>query len=79
VNLTVAVTTVFAALLGAYIGYSSAGIGGAILYGAFFGVGGRLLGLLVTRTAVLIRRRWWVALGATAVIVAAALTWGVYL
>jgi len=79
VNVIVVVATILTALLGTYFGYSSAGIGGAILYAVLIGIGGRLLGLLVTRTAVLIRRWWWVALAATAVIAAGALTWGVYL
>jgi hypothetical protein len=79
VKVTVAVTTVLAALLGIYVGYSSAGVGGAILHGVLIGAGGRLLGLLVTRTAVLVRRWWWVVLASTVVIVATALTWNVYL
>ena len=78
-NMTVLVTTVLAALLGIYLGYISAGVGGAILHGVLIGAGGSLLGLLVTRTAVLIRRWWWVVLATTAMIAAAALTWNVYL
>ena len=78
-NPTVVVTTVLAALLGIYFGYTSAGIGSAILHGVLLGAGGSLLGLLIIRTAVLIRRWWWALLAATAVIVAAALTWNVYL
>jgi hypothetical protein len=79
VNRTVVVTTVLATLLGIFFGYNSAGIGGAILHGVLIGVGGILFGLLVTRTAVLIRRWWWVVLSGTAVIIAAILTWNVYL
>jgi hypothetical protein len=79
VNRTVAVTTVLATLLGIFFGYNSAGVGGAILHGVLIGVGGILLGLLVTRTAVLLRRWWWVVLTATAVIIAATLTWNVHL
>jgi hypothetical protein len=75
----VAVTTILAALLGAYIGYGMAGIGGAIFYGALIGVGGTLLGRLVFRTAVLVGPWWRVVLAITAVIVVMALTWGVYL
>lgn len=78
-NRTIVVTTVLAALLGIYFGYNSAGIGGAILHGVLLGVGGSLLGLLVTRTAVLIRRWWRVVLTATAVTIVATLTWNLYL
>ena len=39
----VAITTLVALLLGAYIGYGTPGIGGAIFYGSLIGIGGTLL------------------------------------
>jgi hypothetical protein len=78
-KLLVAVTTLVALLLGAYVGYDAAGIGGAIFYGVLLGIGGTLLGSLVARTAVLVRRSWKVAVATTALALLAILTWGVYL
>jgi hypothetical protein len=75
----VAITTVVALLLGAYIGYGTAGIGGAILYGSLIGLGGTLLGSLLARTVVLLRHSWKVVVATTALVVLAVLTWGVYL
>lgn len=54
-RLLVAATTILAALAGLRIGYGSAGLGGAILFGALIGVGGVLLGALLARTAILLR------------------------
>lgn len=54
-RLLVAATTILAALAGLRIGYGSAGLGGAILFGALIGVGGALLGALLARTAILLR------------------------
>jgi hypothetical protein len=78
-KLLVAVTTFVALLLGAYIGYDAAGVGGAIFYGALIGVGGTLLGRLLGRTAVLLRHSWKVVVATTALVLLAILTWGVYL
>jgi hypothetical protein len=75
----VSVTTLVALLLGAYIGYGTAGVGGAMLYGSLIGIGGALLGSLLARTAVLLRHSWKVAAATTALVVLAVLTWGVYL
>jgi len=78
-KLLVAVTTLLALLLGAYIGYGTAGIGGAIFYGSLIGIGGTLLGSLLARTAALLRHSWKVAVATTALVLLAVLTWGVYL
>ena len=78
-KLLVAVTTLVALLLGAYIGYGTAGVGGSIFYGALIGVGGTLLGSVLARTAVLLRRSWKVVVATTALVLLAILTWGVYL
>jgi hypothetical protein len=78
-KLLVAVTTLLALLLGAYIGYRTAGVGGAIFYGALIGVGGTLLGSLLGRTALLLRHSWKVVVATTGLVLLAILTWGVYL
>ena len=78
-NLLVAVATLAALLLGADIGYGNAGVGGAIFYGALIGVGGTIFGLLVVRTAVLLRHSWKVVVAITALVLLAIFTWDTYL
>ena len=77
-KLLVAVTTIVALLLGAYIGYGTAGVGGAILYGALIGVGGILAGSLLVRTAMLLRHSWKVVVATTGLVLLTILTWGLY-
>jgi hypothetical protein len=77
-KLLVAVTTIVALLLGAYIGYGTAGMGGAILYGALIGVGGILAGSLLVRTAMLLRYSWKVVVATTGLVLLTILTWGLY-
>jgi hypothetical protein len=74
----VAATTVLAALLGVYLGYGTAGIGGAIFYGVLIGIGGTLLGTLLGRTALLVRYSWKVVVATTGLVLVTVLTWDVY-
>jgi hypothetical protein len=76
-RLLVTATTIIAVLLGMYIGYTTAGFGAAILYGALIGVGGVLFGSLLGRTLMLLR--WKIVIAATGLLVIGILTWGVYL
>jgi hypothetical protein len=75
----VAVTTAVAFLFGAYVGYGTAGVGGAILYGALLGVGGTLLGRLLVTTAGLLRHTWKVVVVAVGLVLLTIFTWDVYL
>jgi hypothetical protein len=74
----VAATTVLAALPGVYLGYGTAGIGGAIFYGVLIGIGGTLLGSLLARTALLLRYSWKVVVVTTGLVLVTILTWDVY-
>jgi hypothetical protein len=74
----VAATTVLAALLGVYLGYDTAGIGGAVFYGVLIGIGGTLLGRLLGRTALLVRYSWKVVVVTTGLVLVTILTWDVY-
>jgi hypothetical protein len=78
-KLLVAFTTLVALLLGADIGYGTAGVGGAIFYGALTGVGGTIFGVLVARTAVLLQHSWRAVVAITALVLLAILTWDIYL
>jgi hypothetical protein len=78
-KLVVGLTTLIAVLLGAYLGYGSAGIGGAILYGALIGVGGGLLGALLWTTARLLRHTWRLVFATAVLVLLAVVMWGVYL
>ena len=74
----VGATTVLAALPGVYLGYGTAGIGGAIFYGVLIGIGGRLFGSLLGRTALLVRYSWKVVLATTGLVLVTILTWDLY-
>jgi hypothetical protein len=78
-TLLVGMTTLIAALLGAYLGYGSAGVGGAILYGAVIGVGGTLLSALLWTTVRLLRHTWRLVVATAVLVLLAVVMWGVYL
>jgi hypothetical protein len=78
-KIVVLLTTLLAVLAGFYLGYGTAGLGGAILFGALIGVGGLLWGLFLGRTVLLLRHHWKVALATAALVLIAAMTWDVYL
>ncbi len=67
------------ALLGLVIGYRSAGIGGAVLYAAFFGITGAIAGAVVMRSAILGRAAWPYLLLIAALVALIVIGWGVYL
>jgi hypothetical protein len=72
-------TTVPAVLLGTYFGYTTAGIGGAVLYAGLIGMGGFLAGRLIARTLLLFRASWKAIAVTAMLLVIAALTWEMYL
>jgi hypothetical protein len=74
----VLLTTTAAAVLGAVLGYATAGIGGAIVYGLILGLGGRVMGALLGWTAALLGVSWRRTLALTGLLGLAAFTWGVY-
>jgi hypothetical protein len=78
-KLLVGLTTALGVLLGLYLGYGIAGVGGAILFGAVIGVGGSLFGSLLGRTARLLRHSWRLAFATAALILVAVVMWDVYL
>jgi hypothetical protein len=75
----VGLTTLLAVVLGLYLGYGVAGVGGAILYGAVIGAGGAVLGLLLGRTARLLRHSWRLVLATAVLVLLAVVMWDVYL
>lgn len=78
-KLLVGLTTALGVLLGLYLGYGIAGVGGAVLFGAVIGVGGSLFGSLLGRTARLLRHSWRLVFATAALILVAVLMWDVYL
>ncbi len=76
---TTAVVTIVGALLGCWIGYDRAGVGGALLWAVLWGFGGFLIGRAIVSTATLASRFWKVALATVLVITAIVLTWGLRL
>lgn len=77
-KLVVAAATFLTALLGISVGYRTAGVGGAILYGGLIALGGALFAALLVRTVLLLRHFWKVAAAAAVLVVLTILTWGVY-
>lgn len=78
-KLVVAAATFLTALLGIALGYRTAGVGGAILYGGLIALGGALLATLLVRTVLLLRHSWKVVAATVVLLVLTILTWGVYL
>jgi hypothetical protein len=78
-KLLVGLTTALGVLLGLYLGYGIAGVGGAVLYGAVIGVGGTVFGSLLGRTARLLRHSWRLVFATAVLVLAAVFMWGVYL
>ncbi len=66
------------ALLGAVIGYRSAGIGGAALYAMFLAITGAIAGAVVMRSALLGRAAWPYVLLIAAIVALVVIGWGVY-
>ena len=78
-TLLVGLTTALGVLLGLYLGYDIAGVGGAVLFGAVIGVGGILFGSLLGRTARLLRHSWRVVFATAVLVLVTVVMWGVYL
>jgi hypothetical protein len=78
-KLLVGMTTLIAAVLGADVGYGTAGVGGAILFGIVLGGGGAILGELLGRTAGLLLHSWRIVLATVVLVLLTVAMWGVYL
>jgi hypothetical protein len=74
---TIAIATLIGVVLGLWIGYSDAGLGGSLLWGLLLGVGGWLIGRAIGSTATLVARFWQVALGVALFVSAIVMTWQV--
>jgi hypothetical protein len=72
-------TTALGVLLGLYLGYDIAGVGGAILFGIVLGGGGAILGELLGRTARLLLHSWRIVLATAVLVLLTVAMWGVYL
>ena len=71
----IAVIMAITGLVGGIVGYSTAGLGGAILLACVFGVWGIIFGSLVVKTAVLVQRIWIPCLIGLSLAVLTILTW----
>ena len=74
---TIAVATAFGVLLGFWVGYTMAGVGGGLVWAVLWGVGGWLTGLAIVSTTTFVSHFWKLALAAALFVGAVVLTWGV--
>lgn len=73
---TATITAIVASVLGLLVGYSMAGVGGALVWAVLWGFGGLLVGRAIVSTGALVSRYWWAAIGVALFVVAVVLTWG---
>jgi hypothetical protein len=71
----IAVITAITGVVGGLVGYSTAGLGGAILLACVFAVWGIIVGSLVAKTVVLVQRVWVPFLIGLGLAVLTILTW----
>ena len=74
---TTLTVTVVTALVGAWVGYTMAGVGGALLWAALWGFGGFFIGRAILSTAHLLWRLGNVGVAIVLFALAIVLTWGV--
>ncbi len=74
---TIWVATILFALVGVFVGYSNADIGGSLVWAVLWGLGGLLIGRAIVSTAKLASRFWQVALAVVLFLVAVVVTWRV--
>jgi hypothetical protein len=78
-GVVIAATIALGCVVGIAMGYDAAGVGGAMLIGAVFGLGGLIMGKLVVNSVILLRRAWVIAVTIVAFAALTALTWGMRL